>query len=184
MKNLIAAAIMALTASSAIAADLPSKKATPAAPVTAPDNWYVGVNAGGAVKLNRTVTDNPALAGGVVGYKWNSQFATEVTVDQELKKGSQKAETRVAANAVYSPIGAVYGFSPYVLAGVGAQNHDFINNGVKDGTKAIYNVGGGVKYAIDKNWEVDARYRWVNTFSDGTKILDNSVVTAGVNYKF
>jgi opacity protein-like surface antigen len=186
MKNLITAVALILTASAASAANLPEKKATPTAPaITAPESWYVGVNAGGAInKLDRNVTDNPVTFGGVVGYKWNPMFATEVTVDEQLKKGDQKAQTRVVANGVVSPFGAVFGFTPYALAGVGAQNHDFINNGVKDGTKAIYNVGGGVKYAIAKNWEADARYRWVNTFSDGTKIKDNSVVTLGLNYKF
>jgi len=186
MKKYIAAAILAFAASTAVAGDLPSKKATPAAPaaVTAPESWYVGVNAGGAVKLDRNVTDNPATVGGVVGYKWNPMFATEITVDEQFKKADQKAQTRVVANGVVSPFGAVFGFTPYALAGVGVQNHDFINNGVKDGTKAIYNVGGGVKYAIAKNWEADARYRYVNTWSDGTKIKDNSIVTLGLNYKF
>ena len=186
MKKYIAAVILALSVTSATAGDLPSKKTTPTPParVEAPDSWYVGVNAGGAVKLDRTVTDNPATVGGVVGYKWNPMFATEVTVDEQFKKGAQKAQTRVVANGVVSPFGSVFGFTPYALAGVGAQNHDFINNGVKDGTKAIYNVGGGVKYAIAKNWEADARYRYVNTWSDGTKIKDNNIVTLGLNYRF
>jgi hypothetical protein len=174
-----------LTASVASAANLPEKKATPAAPaaVTAPESWYVGVNAGGAVKLDRQVADNPATVGGVVGYKWNPMFATEITVDEQFKKAGQKAQTRVLANGVVSPIGSVFGFTPYALAGVGVQNHDF-RDGVRDNNKTIYNVGGGVKYAIAKNWEADARYRWVNTFSDGTKIKDNNIMTLGLNYKF
>jgi opacity protein-like surface antigen len=184
MKKYIAAALLVLTASVASAANLPEKKATPAAPaVTAPESWYVGVNAGGAVKLDRTVTDNPATAGGVVGYKWNPMFATEITVDEQFKKAGQKAQTRVLANGVVSPIGSVFGFTPYALAGVGVQNHDF-RDGVRDNNKTIYNVGGGVKYAIAKNWEADARYRYINTWSDGTKIKDDNIITLGLNYKF
>jgi opacity protein-like surface antigen len=184
MKNIITAAALILTASVASAANLPEKKATPAAPaVTAPESWYVGVNAGGAVKMDRNVTDNPSSVGGVVGYKWNPMFATEIAVDNQFKKGSSANQTRVTANGVVSPFGAFYGFTPYALAGVGVQNHDF-RDGVRDGNKTIYNVGGGVKYAIAKNWEADARYRYVNTWSDGTKIKDNSVVTLGLNYKF
>lgn len=184
MKKYIAAAFLLLAASAASAANLPEKKATPKAPaVEAPSSWYVGVNAGGAVKLDRSVADNPATVGGVVGYKWSPMFATEITVDEQMKKANQKAQTRVVANGVVSPFGAVYGFTPYALAGVGVQNHDF-RDGVRDNNKTIYNVGGGVKYAIQKNWEVDARYRWVNTWSDGTKIRDNSIVTLGLNYKF
>lgn len=185
MKNYIAAVALVLSASVASAANLPEKKATPKAPaaVTAPDSWYVGVNAGGAVKLDRNVTDNPATMGGVVGYKWTPMFATEVTVDEQFKKGSQAAQTRVVANGVISPFGAIYGFTPYALAGAGVQNHDF-RDGVRDGNKTIYNVGGGVKYAIAKNWEADARYRYTNTWSDGTKIRDNNAVSLGINYKF
>ena len=185
MKNIIAAAILALSVTSAFAGDLPSKKTTPTPPpkVEAPASWYVGVNAGGAVKLDRTVTDNPATVGGVVGYKWSPMFATEITVDEQFKKANQAAQTRVVANGVISPIGAVYGFTPYALAGVGVQNHDF-RDGVRDNNKAVYNVGGGVKYAIAKNWEADARYRYTNTWSDGTKIRDTSIITLGINYKF
>ena len=185
MKKIIAAALLVFAASSALAGDLPSKKATPAAPaaVTAPDSWYVGVNAGGAVKLDRTVTDNPATVGGVVGYKWNPIFATEITVDEQFKKADQKAQTRVVANGVVTPFGSVFGFSPYALAGVGVQNHDF-RDGVRNNNKTVYNVGGGVKYTIAKNWEADARYRYINTWSDGTKIKDNNIVTLGLNYKF
>jgi opacity protein-like surface antigen len=184
MKNLIAAAALILSAATASAGDLPSKKTAPVAPaIEAPTSWYVGLDAGQAVKLNRNVADNPSTFGGVVGYKWNNMFATEVTVDEQLKKGNQKAQTRVVANGVVSPFGAFYGFTPYALAGVGVQNHDF-RDGVKDNNKTIYNVGGGVKYSINKNWEADARYRWVNTWSDGSAIKDNSVVTLGVNYKF
>lgn len=185
MKNFITAVALIMVASVASAANLPEKKATPAAPaISAPESWYVGVNAGGAIKLDRNVTDNPNTFGGVVGYKWSPMFATEVTVDEQMKKADQKAQTRVVANGVVSPFGSVFGFTPYALAGVGVQNHDFVNNGVRDGNKTIYNVGGGVKYAIAKNWEADARYRYTNTWSDGTKIRDNSVVTLGLNYKF
>jgi opacity protein-like surface antigen len=184
MKKYIAAALLVLTASVASAANLPEKKATPTAPaVTAPESWYVGVNAGGAVKLDRTVTDNPATVGGVVGYHWNPMFATEITVDEQFKKANQKAQTRVVANGVVTPFAPVFGFTPYALAGVGVQNHDF-RDGVRDNNKAIYNVGGGVKYAIQKNWEADVRYRYTNIWSDGTKIHDNSIVTLGLNYKF
>lgn len=187
MKSIVTAVVgLMATVSVAAAADLPSKKTTPAAPVAAavtyPDSWYVGVNVGGSVKLDRNVTDNPASVGGVVGYKFNQMLALEAAVDQQMKKGADKAQTRGTVNAVVSPVGTHFGFTPYVLAGVGAQNHDFINNGIRDGSKAIYNVGGGVKYAISKNWEADARYRWVNRWSDNGK--DANLATVGLNYKF
>lgn len=186
MKAIVTAVFGLLaTVSVAAATDLPSKKTTPAAPAAAaatyPDSWYVGVNVGGNVKLDRKVTDNPASVGGVVGYKFNQMFAVEAAVDQQMKKGADKAQTRGTVNAVVNPIGSVFGFTPYVLAGVGAQNHDVLN-GIKDGNKAIYNVGGGLKYAIAKNWEADARYRWVNRWSDNGK--DANLATIGLNYKF
>lgn len=185
MKNIIAAAILVLSASTAFAGDLPNKKATPTPParpaVEAPASWYVGVNAGGNVKMDQNVQNTPAIAGGVVGYKINPMFAVEATVDHEFKKNGVASQTRAVGNVVVSPIGSYFGFTPYVLAGAGVQKHE-VRDSIRDGNKAVYNVGGGVKYAIAKNWEADARYRYIARWSDGSK--DNNIVSLGLNYKF
>jgi opacity protein-like surface antigen len=183
MKNIITAAVLVLAASVANAANLPEKKATPTAPaVTAPSSWYVGVNAGGNVSMNHSIADTPTTVGGVVGYKFNSMFAAEADVDYMQKKNGIPTQTRVTLNGVVSPFGSFFGFTPYALAGAGVQKHDVRVNNLEDGNKTIYQIGGGVKYAVTKDWEVDGRYRRVNNFDNTLKNSD--IFTLGVNYKF
>src|SRR5437764_14995678 len=78
MKTFIVAMLMAGTATGALAADLPTRKAPMApAPAYAPAfTWgglYVGVNGGfGFAKLSNTNFGNPSggVVGGTVGYNW------------------------------------------------------------------------------------------------------------------
>ena len=137
MKNIITAAILCMAVTSASAASLPEKKATPAAP------------------------------------------ALEATLDQAFKKGNDEKETRGMVNGIASPF-SYFGFKPYLLAGIGSQTAD-VKDGLS-GTKTVYNVGGGVKYELSKSWEIDTRYRYVNTLNNTQR--DNNIVTLGVNYKF
>jgi hypothetical protein len=106
MKNIIAAAILVLSVSTAFAGDLSNKKATPTPParpaVEAPASWYVGVNAGGNVKMDQNVQNTPAIVGGVVGYKINPMFAVEATVDHEFKKNGVSAQRGHSANMIYN----------------------------------------------------------------------------------
>ena len=180
MKNILTAAFLTMAVSVASAASLPEKKATPTAPaVEAPSSWYVGVNAGGNVRSNQNVQNTPGNVGGVVGYNFDKHFAIEASFDQAFKKGNDGKETRGMVNGIVSPF-SYFGFKPYLLGGIGAQTAD-----VKDGinsAKTVYNVGGGVKYEISKSWEIDTRYRYVNTLNNTAR--DSNVVTAGVNYKF
>ena len=180
MKNIITAAILCMAVTSASAASLPEKKATPAAPaLEVPSSWYVGVNAGGNVRSNQNVQNTPGNVGGVVGYNINKNFAIEATLDQAFKKGNDGKETRGMVNGVASPF-SYFGFKPYLLAGIGSQTAD-VKDGLS-GTKTVYNVGGGVKYELSKSWEIDTRYRYVNTLNNTQR--DNNIVTVGVNYKF
>jgi opacity protein-like surface antigen len=181
MKNILTAAFLTMAVSAASAASLPEKKATPTAPaVEAPSSWYVGVNAGGNVRSNQNVQNTPGDVGGVVGYKVAPGFNIEATLEQAFKKGRDGKEQRAMINGVVESPFAYFGFKPYVLAGIGAQEKD-IKNGLS-GTKTVYNVGGGVKYEINKSWDLDTRYRYVNTLNNTNR--DSNVVTVGVNYKF
>ena len=186
MKNFIAALSLVLVASTASAANLPEKKKAPLPPtrpvVEAPAKWYVGVNAGGALKSDVNLQNTPGSLGGVAGYNLTKHFAIETTIDQAFKNGGIPSQTRVMVNGVVSPFGSFYGFKPYVLAGAGAQNHEITTD--KSGYKSVYNLGGGVKYEISKSWEADARYRHVSAFSDSTRLRDSNVFTLGLNYKF
>lgn len=180
MKNIITAAILSLVVSAASAANLPEKAATPTAPkVEAPSQWYVGVNAGGNVRSDQNVQNTPGIVGAVVGYNLDKQSALELTLNQAFPKGASEKQTSAFGNWLVSPF-EVFGFKPYLLAGIGTETKD-VKNGL-EGTKAIYNVGGGVKYEIFKAWDLDVRYRYINTLNN--TLRDNNTATVGVNYKF
>ena len=188
MKKTIVALALALSTVTAAATDtssLPSRS-NPTAPVggslVEPKMW-VGVNVGGAVSdgINR---DAPWTVGVVGGYNvvrlGPLGLGVEGTYDYYFKKDGVKDNQRGALNVVYSPV-ELFGFKPYALAGVGAEarNTGIVKNG---DARAIYNVGGGVKYAINKDWETDLRYRYVSDWAG--KDRDANVVTFGLNYKF
>ena len=183
MKNILTAITLIFAGSTASAASLP-EKSIPAAPtkpfIEAPASWYVGVNAGGNVRSNQNVQYTPGNIGGVVGYNFSKNFAIEVTLDQAFKKGRYNQETGAIVNGVVASPYGYLNFTPYVLAGVGTQTKD-VYSGI-NGLEKIYNVGGGIKYDLNPNWDVDARYRYVNTFNDSG--YDAHIFTLGTNYKF
>ena len=191
MKNILANLLASVAMlGTAVAADLPSK-AAPAAPAPAVSNafglegFYVGGNVGGnyAKYDHINVNSMPYTIGAVGGYEWNRYFRTEATFDYTSKNAPTTKDTgeTVFANAVMQyPVG--FGFTPYALAGVGEGFNAW--GKVKSGdARTIYNIGGGVRYSLSKNFELDGRYRYINAVS-GTKFENNSVVTIGANYKF
>jgi opacity protein-like surface antigen len=192
MKKLIIAMFALVAgASVAFAADLPSKSA-PAAPSPVSTSafdlsgWYVGGFAGGnfakwsSIDLNTT----SKVFGGVAGYEWNKYLRTELTADyntQTTPTTTSAGQTVFANATVGYPVG--FGFTPYVLGGVGYGwgSWDRIVGTNKDRT--LYNIGGGIRYDIARNWELDARYRYIQSLTDN-KFNNNQIVTMGVNYKF
>ena len=184
--NKLVTAVLALlaTAVAANAANLPEKKATPAAPAPVaaayPDAWYFGVNGGVNYQRNDALRDQPGVTGFVVGKNINKQFAVEGSYDYYFKNNGHKDNQRGTVNVLYTPI-ELFGFRPYALAGVGAEarNTAIVKNG---DARAIYNVGGGVKYTITTNIDADVRYKYVKDWAG--KDRDSNVVTFGINYKF
>jgi hypothetical protein len=188
MKNTLASLLVSVAmVGTAVAADLPSK-AAPAAPAPAASSVADGFYLGGNLGANYTKFDNlstnkmPYTIGAVGGYEWNRYFRTEATFDYTSKQTlttKEKGETVFGNAVVQYPVG--FGFTPYALAGVG-EGFDAWGN-KKGDAHTLYNIGGGVRYAISKNIELDGRYRYVNAFS-GVKFENNNVVTFGANYKF
>lgn len=176
----------------AMAADIPSK-ATPAAPAPAAsssafglDGFYVGGFAGGDYsKVSHiNLSHTPYVIGGVAGYEWNRYFRTEATFDYTSKNKpttTKSGETLFGNAIVQYPIG--FGITPYVLGGVGYGWGSWDKVGNYGIDRTLYNVGGGVRYSLTKNLELDGRYRYINA-ATGPKFNDNNVVTLGVNYKF
>ena len=176
MKHTIAALALIATTASAIAADVPSRAepAAPKAPVSVSDkNLYVGFNAGALVTdgFNKNA---PYSVGVVGGYKVFGFGPAGLAVEGAYDYDKNKNNT-VTGNVIGSyKIGAL---TPYALAGAGYRYYDA--RGAKD--EAVWNVGGGVKYAITSSFDVDARYRRFEGF-DSKKTEDR--VTLGVNFKF
>ena len=191
MKKLITA-LFALVAgvSVAAAADLPSKKAAPAPAVSDAFNingWYAGGYVGGNVNKidsNMTYDTTAKVVGGVVGYEWNKYFRTEATFDYNTKAAPTTTKTgqTVFGNAVVGyPVG--FGVTPYLLAGVGYGFGSWDKVVGSNADRTLYNVGGGIRYDLTKAFELDGRYRYINSLSD-SKFTNNQIVTLGVNYKF
>ena len=159
-----AAALLASTA--AIASDLPSRSAAPAPVFTqAASPFYVGVRGG----LDYKKDDQKFSVGGNAGYEVNSYVRGEVGYD--YLNDADKTHAVTGNFIVQFP---VMTFTPYALAGVGYRWTDIKND-------YVYNVGGGVRYSVTKDIELDARYRYINDFDN---VKHNNVISLGANYKF
>ena len=176
MKHTITALALIASVASAMASDVPSRAepAAPKAPVSVSDkNYYVGFNAGALVTdgFNKNA---PYSVGVVAGYKVFGFGPVAVTAEGAYDYDKSKNNT-FSGNVLASyKIGAL---TPYALAGAGYRYYDARAN--KD--EAIWNVGGGVKYAITSSIDADARYRRFEGF-DSKKTEDRA--TFGLNFKF
>ena len=176
-------ATLAILASTVVASatDLPSKTKAPAAPLpTFALGGYVGVNAGGNVTSDRVYT-----GGAVAGWNVNPFLAVEggyafsdpdnkVKVGSVFKKDYQNAVTVSALPQFKVPGTDV---TAYALGGVGYQ----WNTVTAD--HSIYKVGGGLKYDVTSQWQLDGRYTRTDAFEKAYRGYDDRA-TVGVNYKF
>jgi outer membrane immunogenic protein len=177
---------------SALAADLPSKTA-PAMPAAATSVFGLsGFYVGGSLGTNYVKAQDykwntsPYTIGAVGGYEWNRYFRTEATFDYTSKEKptTTKSGETVFANAVVQyPVG--FGVTPYAFVGTGYGFNAWGKgkSSVVDDAKALYNVGGGARYELSKNFELDGRYRYVQSY-EGVKYKNNNIFSVGANYKF
>jgi outer membrane immunogenic protein len=214
MKKVLLAALMAGVASSAMAADLPTRKAPPAPQVYAPPvfSWtgfYVGVNGGwgGGTGGKDFGNVSGGLVGGTVGYNYQiSQFVIGVEGDWDwadlTKNGTNntlgyknKIDDLVTVRAR-----AGYAFDRALLYITGgyAGADDKISLNIPGGSYSSTDwrsggvIGGGLEYAFTNNISAKAEYLYVplgsQTFTDSTysakSDLNLSIVRAGLNYKF
>ena len=175
MKNTITTIFALALSTSAYAADMPSGKAAPVAPTAAVSstNTYVGVNIGADVTdgVNKQA---PTAFGAVLGRKVVSFGSIGISGEAAYdytKGGGKLATGNLITSYSFGP------FSPYALGGVGYRWAAL--PGVKD--EYIWNVGGGIKFAVTSAIDLDARYRHVENF-DYKRPEDR--VSVGVNYKF
>lgn len=168
---------LALLSSAAFASDLPARTAAPAPVFTAAPaavtGFYAGVRGSYATELEK------GAVGANAGYEYGN-FRVEGDYD---RLGLGKAGVNLATGNV------IYGYkvgnlTPYVLGGAGLAGRD--GDFRFDVNHAVYNVGGGVRFAVTEKIELDARYRFVQAVKKdaaGDRAYDN-LFTAGVNYKF
>lgn len=169
-KSIVTAAALVVS-TAAIASDLPSRRPAPAPVFTQASPYFVGVRGG----LNYKAGDQNYTVGGNAGYEVNSYVRGEVGYDfLENSNDNSKRQNIVTGNVIGQYPLAILSMTPYALGGVGYRWMEGEN-------RAIYNVGGGVRYGVTGNIEVDGRYRYITDF-DKTK-TDN-VFSLGVNYKF
>jgi outer membrane immunogenic protein len=210
MKKILLAALMAGAASSAMAADLPTRKAPPAPqvyaapPVFSWTGFYVGVNGGWGGGANGGDFGGPTggLVGGTVGYNYQvGQFVGGLEGDwdwADLNKSgvnglgpySNKVDSLATARAragvaldralLFVTAGYAGAEDKVSVPLAGISSTDWRSGGA---------FGGGIEYAFTNNISAKAEYIYApfqsKTFAPGAKSdLDLSLVRAGLNYKF
>jgi opacity protein-like surface antigen len=135
------------------------------------------LNAGGNLGTDRVYS-----GGAVAGWNALPFLAVEGTYDYSRPNpridGKRDEKSTVAVNVLPQYRISSTPFKVYGLGGVGYS----WNSVTADHT--IYNVGGGVKYDFNKSFEVDGRYRHVDSIETKFRGDAEDRVTIGVNYKF
>jgi outer membrane immunogenic protein len=212
MKKILLAALMAGVASSAMAADLPTRKAPPAPqvyaapPIFSWTGFYVGLNGGwgGGTGGGDFGSPNGGLVGGTVGYNYQvGQFVAGLEGDwdwADLSKSgvnilgpyTNKVDSLATARGrVGIALDRALLFVTAGYAGADVRTNvpgvfsstDWRNGGA---------FGGGIEYAFTNNISAKAEYIYApfsgQSFTDGVNVaksnLDLSLVRAGLNYKF
>jgi outer membrane immunogenic protein len=214
MRNVLLStvAFVALTGS-ALAADLPSRKAAPAyiAPVSA-FSWtgfYVGIE-GGADFINNRVYDGVStvnndstagLLGGVVGYNYEfpNKFVLGLEGDAGGVLGAKKTHINgYNDNSYFADVRARLGYAfaertlLYVAGGVafGDVKSGWVNGASYTDDRVGWTIGAGVDYAFTNNLIGRVEYRYTDlgrawTGNVGVRTeTDSSAVLVGLLYKF
>jgi outer membrane immunogenic protein len=209
MKKVLLAALMAGMASTALAADLPTRKAPPAPqvyaapPVFSWTGFYVGLNGGwgGGSSGGDFGSPTGGLVGGTVGYNYQvGQFVGGLEGDwdwADLNKSgvnglgsySNKVDQLMTARARAGI--AVDRALLFVTAGYAGAEDKVSVPTVLGSTdwRSGGAFGGGIEYAFTNNISAKAEYIYApfagKSYVGGVKSdLDLSLVRAGLNVKF
>ncbi len=209
-----AAALALLAAGSAVAADLPNRRAAPApavayAPAFTWTGFYLGVNAGygfGEFTRDGRNFDDPSgfVGGGQVGYNYQiGQFVAGIEGDlqySDLKgDGVGVFAGSEAEVEYYGTIRGRLGFAfdralVYATGGYafGQANVSIPGLGSDDNTHNGWALGAGIEYAFTNNITAKAEYMYVDLENKNFTLggatakagAEFSTVRAGLNYKF
>ncbi len=156
---------------------------------------YLQLNLGSGFQTETTdVRDNATAFGVAGGYDYGKiRFEGELLrLDTGSNGGGRIGQVQTDVlflNAYYEPF-SLDPLTPYLGVGVGYGWSS--GSGVRgSGDGFIFNIGGGVSYAIDKSWSLNAGYRYL--FSDEIEVRPNRgrsedfrahLLSAGVRYSF
>jgi outer membrane immunogenic protein len=203
MKTLFLAVLMAGAATSALAADLPTRKGAPMAPapVYAPAfTWgglYVGINGGYAYAATGNTnfsSPNGGLVGGTIGYNWQMGqlvYGGEADFDYAFTKqdnnfamGTNSYRTNWMTTERLRLGYAVDRALFYVTGGFAAVdthasvNDVFGNNFEQNNWRVGGAIGAGIEYAFTNNISAKAEYLWMplqdETYWQGTPYAETN----------
>jgi outer membrane immunogenic protein len=192
MKRIVlATAMTALLAGTALAADMPARMPTKAVPYVAMYNWtgaYVGLNAGygwarASDSLGASANLNGFVGGGQIGYNWQANGSPLVLGLEADFQGTGQSQTQTVPGVAtldtrvrwFGTVRGRLGYAAdralfYVTGGLA-----YVNSGVTlttaagqstdSGTKAGYALGGGIEYAFAGPWTAGLEYLYVDTGS-------------------
>jgi outer membrane immunogenic protein len=203
MKRLLLAgvAMLALGASSALAADIPARMPTKA-PAFVPaynwTGWYLGIQGGyGFGRSSWTDTASGlttggfdvdgALVGGTLGVNWqtgNWVFGLEGDGSWSNIRGSTTVNCTPRCETRNNWLGTVrgragYAFDrvlPYITGGLAVGDIEAVGTGTQSSTEAGWTVGAGVEWALAGPWTAKVEY----LYADLGKMSCSAAVCTGV----
>jgi outer membrane immunogenic protein len=160
-----------------------------------PDGWSVGLQAGANYQFkNRIVV---GLEGEFSYVDVSDSIDDLASAGLRQRPGNSIKTSSDYAGTLRARLGYAAGrFLPYLTAGgAGADAKVSATDGFLSESQFLlgWTVGGGIEYALDKNWSVKVEYLYVDlgrhTWFGGklwesSSLLTSNTVRLGVNYKF
>jgi opacity protein-like surface antigen len=128
--------------------------------------------------------DNAFVGGGGIGYRYNENLRTDLTIDWTSKynigAGADLSSTTVLGNLYYDWANDS-AFTPYVGAGVG-YGWTYFDPG-KDRSGLAVGLTAGVAVDLTENLALDVGYRFRDTMIKGSDPMEHQIM-AGVRFSF
>jgi outer membrane immunogenic protein len=204
MKKIIGAvAIVAMTATTAIAADLPRGQTAYYSPMTTSVyNWagpYIGANLGYQWgRTSNSATRPSGLLGGLqAGYLWqNQQFVFGGETDIQISGADDTVTPFKFANPWFGTLRARGGYAMnnilfYATLGLSYGGMRADNFGLSESKSSVgWTAGAGVEVGLTPNWTAKAEYLYIDLASRSFSVtgqnnaISSNLLRFGVNYHF
>ncbi|HWM80789.1 MAG TPA: outer membrane protein [Pseudolabrys sp.] len=204
MKKIIgAAAIVAMTASAAAAADFPRGQTAYYSPaVTSVYNWagpYIGANLGYQWgRTSNSATRPSGLLGGLqAGYLWqNQQFVFGGETDIQISGADDTVAPFKFANPWFGTLRARGGYAMnnilfYATLGLAYGGMRADNMALSESKSSVgWTAGAGVEVGLTPNWTAKAEYLYIDLASRSFSVtgqnnaISSNLLRFGVNYHF